>query len=192
MKQKAVFLDRDGVINVDKGYVHKIEDFEFYPGVFEALKLLQEAGYRLLIVTNQSGIALDYYTEDDFFRLTDYMLSEFEKRGIKIDKVYYCPHHENGTNPAYTIKCDCRKPASGMIKQGIKEFNIDPSRSFLVGDKENDIKAAHKEGIRAILVKTGQGLKYVDNTQADFVAENLLDAVKSIILKENQQVPVDK
>ncbi len=188
MKQKAVFLDRDGVINVDKGYVHKIEDFQFYPGVFEALKLLQDAGYKLLIVTNQSGIALDYYTEEDFFRLTDYMLSEFKKRGINIDKVYYCPHHENGTNPKYTKKCDCRKPASGMIRQGIKEFNIDPSKSFLVGDKENDIKAAHKEGIKAILVKTGQGLKYIDKTQADYVAEDLLDAVKNIILKENNEV----
>lgn len=188
MKNKAIFLDRDGVINIDKGYVHKIEDFKFYPGVFEALKKLQDADYKLLIVTNQSGIALDYYTEEDFFRLTDYMLSEFSKRGIKIDKVYYCPHHENGTNPKYTMKCDCRKPESGMIKQGIEEFNIDPSKSFLVGDKENDIKAAHKEGIKAILVKTGHGMKYVDNTEADYIAEDLLDAVSRIILKEKQKV----
>ncbi len=184
MKNKAVFLDRDGVINEDKGYVHRIEDFKIYPEVIPALKKLQETGYKLLIVTNQSGIALDYYTEEDFLKLTDYMLKTFEKEGIHIDKVYYCPHHENGTNPKYTIKCDCRKPESGMIKEGIKEFNIDPSQSYLIGDKENDIKAAHKEGIKAILVKTGQGMKYVENTEADFVAENILDAVENIILKD--------
>ncbi len=184
MKNKAVFLDRDGVINEDKGYVHRIEDFYIYPEVFPALKKLQKAGYKLLIVTNQSGIALDYYTEDDFLKLTDYMLKIFEKEGIHIDKVYYCPHHENGTNPKYTVKCDCRKPESGMIREGIKEFNIDPSKSYLIGDKENDIKAAHKEGIKAILVKTGQGMKYIENTEADFTAENILDAVENIILKE--------
>ncbi len=183
MKNKAVFLDRDGVINEDKGYVHRIEDFKIYPEVFPALKKLQEAGYKLLIVTNQSGIALDYYTEEDFKKLTDYMLKVFEKEGIHIDKVYYCPHHENGTNPKYTLKCECRKPESGMIRKGIEEFNIDPSKSFLIGDKENDIKAAHKEGVKAILVKTGQGMKYVDNTEADYTAENILDAVENIILK---------
>jgi len=183
MKNKAVFLDRDGVINEDKGYVHRIEDFKIYPEVFPALKKLQEAGFKLLIVTNQSGIALDYYTEEDFLKLTDFMLKEFEKEGIHIDKIYYCPHHENGTNPKYTIKCACRKPESGMIKQGIEEFNIDPSQSYLIGDKENDIKAAHKEGVKAILVKTGQGMKYVDDTEADYVAENILDAVENIILK---------
>ncbi|NPA51267.1 MAG: D-glycero-beta-D-manno-heptose 1,7-bisphosphate 7-phosphatase [Aquificae bacterium] len=190
MKKKAVFLDRDGVINVDKGYVYRIEDFEFYPGVFEALKLLQDSGYKLLVVTNQSGIALDYYKEEDFLRLNDYMISKLKENGIEIDKVYYCPHHEEGTNSKYTMKCDCRKPSSGMIRRGIEEFDIDVSRSFLVGDKENDIKAAHKEGIKAILVKTGQGVKYVKDTQADYVAENLLDAVKNIILKENSKVSV--
>jgi D-glycero-D-manno-heptose 1,7-bisphosphate phosphatase len=92
---KAVFLDRDGVINVDKGYVHRIEDFEFYPNVFKALKKLQDAGYKLFIVTNQSGIAVGYYTEEDFLKLTEFMLKEFEKEEIKIEKVYYCPHHED-------------------------------------------------------------------------------------------------
>ncbi|ACN99287.1 D,D-heptose 1,7-bisphosphate phosphatase [Sulfurihydrogenibium azorense Az-Fu1] len=180
---KAVFLDRDGVINVDKGYVHKIEDFEFYPNVFEALKKLQDNGFKLFIVTNQSGIAVGYYTEEDFLKLTDYMLKEFEKHGIKIEKVYYCPHHENGTVEKYSIKCDCRKPESGMIRQAIKEFSVDPSKSFLIGDKENDILAAHKEGIKAALVKTGQGLKYIENTTADFIGEDILDVVENFILK---------
>ncbi|RMA93191.1 D-glycero-beta-D-manno-heptose 1,7-bisphosphate 7-phosphatase [Hydrogenothermus marinus] len=190
MGEKAVFLDRDGVINEDKGYVHKVEDFYIYPEVFPALKKLQNAGYKLFIVTNQSGIAVGYYTEEDFKNVTKHMLNEFEKEGIKIEKVYYCPHHPEGIIPELTMKCDCRKPESGMIKQAIKEFNIDPSKSFLIGDKETDIKAAHKENIKAILVKTGQGLKYVNNTEADFIAENILDAVEQFILGnlENENI----
>lgn len=180
---KAIFLDRDGVINVDKGYVHRIKDFEFYQNVFEALRKLQEAGFKLFVVTNQSGIAVGYYTEDDFLKLTDYMLQQLSKEGIRIEKVYYCPHHENGVIKGYSFKCDCRKPESGMIRQAISEFGVDPSKSFLVGDKENDILAAHKEGVRAVLVKTGHGLKYKDNTTADFVAEDILDAVENFILK---------
>ncbi|NPA13215.1 MAG: D-glycero-beta-D-manno-heptose 1,7-bisphosphate 7-phosphatase [Aquificae bacterium] len=187
-KNKAVFLDRDGVINEDYGYVHRIEDFHIYPEVFPALRKLQEAGYKLLIVTNQSGIAVGYYTEEDFHRITDHMLSVFEREGIKIDKVYYCPHHPEGIKPEYTMECDCRKPNSGMIKQGIQEFNIDPSQSFLIGDKENDIKAAHKEGIKAALVKTGQGKKYIQETTADYIGENILDVVENFILgKKGQQ-----
>ncbi len=184
MKNKAVFLDRDGVINEDFGYVHKLENFYIYPEVFPALRKLQDAGYKLLIVTNQSGIAVGYYTEEDFLNLTKHMLDVFKKEGIHIDKVYYCPHHPEGVIPKLSIKCDCRKPESGMIKQGIEEFNIDPSASFLIGDKENDIKAAHKEGLKAALVKTGQGMKYIDNTEADFVGENILDVVENFILKE--------
>lgn len=184
---KAVFLDRDGVINVDKGYVHRIEDFEFYPNVFVALRKLQEAGFKLFIVTNQSGIAVGYYTEEEFLKLTDYMLEQFKKEGINIEKVYYCPHHENGIVEGYSFKCDCRKPESGMIRQAISEFGVDPSKSFLIGDKENDILAAHKEGIKAALVKTGQGLKYAKTTTADFVGEDILHVVESFILKSSQE-----
>ena len=181
MAQKAVFLDRDGVINVDKGYVHKIEDFEFYPDVFDGLKRLQENGFKLVIITNQSGIAVGYYTEEDFFKLTEYMLDRFDKEGIKIEKVYYCPHHPEGIVPHLRKVCNCRKPETGMIEDAIKEFDIDPLSSFLIGDKETDIKAGKKMGITSILVKTGQGLKYVDNTTADFVAENFSDAVNFIL-----------
>jgi D-glycero-D-manno-heptose 1,7-bisphosphate phosphatase len=185
---KAVFLDRDGVINVDKGYVYRIEDFEFYSNVFKALKKLQDAGYKLFIVTNQSGIAVGYYTEEDFLKLTEFMLKEFEKEGIKIEKVYYCPHHENGIVEKYAIKCDCRKPESGMIRKAIQEFGVDPTKSFLIGDKENDILAAHKEGVKAALVKTGQGIKYIDTTTADYVGEDILDVVDNFILKTDEKV----
>ena len=179
---KAVFLDRDGVINVDKGYVHRIEDFEFYPNVFKALKKLQGAGYKLFIVTNQAGIALGYYTEEDFLKLNKFMLKEFEKEGIKIEKVYYCPHREDGIVEKYAIKCDCRKPESGMIRRAIREFGVEPSKSFLIGDKESDILAAHKEGIKAALVKTGEGMRYIDATTADYVGEDILDVVDNFVL----------
>ncbi|WP_456401305.1 D-glycero-beta-D-manno-heptose 1,7-bisphosphate 7-phosphatase [Persephonella sp.] len=184
MGNKAVFLDRDGVINIDYGYVHKIKDFHIYKEVFPALKKLQDEGFKLLIVTNQSGIAVGYYTLEDFKNVTNYMLDTFRKEGIFIDKVYYCPHHPEGIIPEFKKVCECRKPESGMIRAGIEEFNIDPEKSFLIGDKENDIKAAHKENIKAALVKTGQGLKFVNNTEADFVGENILDVVDNFILKE--------
>jgi D-glycero-D-manno-heptose 1,7-bisphosphate phosphatase len=116
------------------------------------------------------------------------MLKEFEKEGIKIDKVYYCPHHENGIVEKYAIKCDCRKPESGMIRKAIQEFGVNPTKSFLIGDKENDILAAHKEGVKAALVKTGQGMKYVDTTTADYVGEDILDVVDNFILKTDEKV----
>ncbi len=186
-KNKAVFLDRDGVINEDYGYVYKIEDFHIYNEVFPALKLLKDAGYKLLIITNQSGIGRGYYTEEDFKRITEYMLGILKKEGIEIDDIYYCPHHPEGVIPEYTMKCNCRKPETGMIEEGIKKFNIDVKKSFLIGDKETDIEAGRKVGLKTILVKTGRGKDYINTTKADYIADNILDAVKRFILKENGQ-----
>lgn len=181
--EKAVFLDRDGVINKDFGYVCKIENFHFYENVFEALKKLQKAGYKLIIITNQSGIGRGYYTEEDFLKLTEYMLNEFSKDGINIDKVYYCPHHPDSEDPKYALYCDCRKPNTKMIKDAVKEFNIDKTKSFLIGDKETDIEAGLKEGLTTILVETGQGQNFKDNTKAHHIAKDILDAVDRYILK---------
>lgn len=132
--KKAVFLDRDGVINVDKGYVSKIEDFCWCDGVFEALLELMKLGYALFIVTNQSGIGRKYYTLEDFERLNSYMLDEFYKKGIEIKKVYFCPH-------APEQNCTCRKPSPQMILRAASEFNVDLKNSILIGDKESDIEA---------------------------------------------------
>ena len=134
--KKAVFLDRDGVINEDSGYVSKISDFKFINGVFEALRGFKELGYLLIIVTNQSGISRGFYTLKDFENLNKFMLSEFEKNGIEIKKVYFCPHSPEEN-------CECRKPKAGMILAGIKEFDIDVSKSILIGDKPSDIEAAN-------------------------------------------------
>jgi len=139
---KAVFLDRDGVINIDKGYVSKIEDFHFKEGIFELLKMLQNMGYTLFVVTNQSGIARGYYSIEDFMQLTKYMLDELEKRGIKIKEVAYCPHH-----PDITGACNCRKPNPGMILDLAKKYGVNLKESILIGDKQSDIEAALNAGV---------------------------------------------
>ncbi|GAX86814.1 D-glycero-D-manno-heptose 1,7-bisphosphate phosphatase [Lebetimonas natsushimae] len=139
-KIKAAFLDRDGVINIDKNYVHKIEDFEFKDGIFDLLKLLQDKGFVLFVVTNQSGIGRGYYTLEDFKKLTDYMLNELKKRGIKIKEVAFCPHHPG-------VNCECRKPKPGMILNLAKKYNIDLKHSILIGDKQSDIEAGKNAGV---------------------------------------------
>jgi D-glycero-D-manno-heptose 1,7-bisphosphate phosphatase len=140
--QKALFLDRDGTINVEKNYVWKIEDFEFQPGIFKLIKEYQSAGFLIFVITNQSGIARGFYTENDFMILNAWMLDQFNLNGIEITKVYYCPHH-----PEITGKCTCRKPQPGMINQAIDEFTISRVKSVLIGDKKRDILAGENAGI---------------------------------------------
>ena len=142
IKKKALFLDRDGVVNIDKVHVHKIEDFEFTPDIFKLAKRYQDKGYLIIIITNQAGIAKGLYTEEDFNILTKWMIEEFKKREITISKVYHCPHH-----PDYTGPCDCRKPHPGMILKAIKDFDLDPSQCVLIGDKLSDIEAGQNAGI---------------------------------------------
>jgi D-glycero-D-manno-heptose 1,7-bisphosphate phosphatase len=139
---KALFLDRDGVVNVEKDYVYRIEDFEFTKGIFELCKSYFEKGFYIFIITNQAGIAKGYYTEKDFLNLTYWMTAQFLENGIRIAKVYFCPHH-----PDITGICKCRKPEPGMILQAVKEFDLDISESVLIGDKESDLEAGRNAGI---------------------------------------------
>ena len=140
---KTLFLDRDGVINIEKDYLYKIEDFEFVDGIFELCKYYQDLGYIIIVVTNQSGIARKYYTENDFNLLTTWMISEFLKNSIEIKKVYFCPHH-----PDITGECECRKPHPKMLLDASIEFDIDMKNSVIIGDKERDIEAGLNAGLQ--------------------------------------------
>jgi D-glycero-D-manno-heptose 1,7-bisphosphate phosphatase len=149
----AVFLDRDGTLNFDKGYVHKWADWEWLPGAPEALVRLKEAGYKLVVVTNQAGVAKGYYSEDDVRELHRRVNLDLAGRGLStLDAFYYCPHH-----PDYSGPCSCRKPAPGLITRAAAEENLDLARSFLVGDKLSDAVAGLAAGCRSILVRTGYG-----------------------------------
>ncbi|MDF1877827.1 HAD family hydrolase [Sulfurimonas sp. SAG-AH-194-L11] len=143
--KKALFLDRDGVINVEKAYLYKIEDFEFIDGIFDLCHHYQALGYIIIVVTNQSGIARGYYTEEDFSLLTDYMIKQFYSNGIDITHVYHCPHHETISG-----KCTCRKPLPGMLLDAQKDYDIDLKKSIIIGDKQRDIEA----GLNAGLIET--------------------------------------
>lgn len=156
MENKAIFLDRDGTINIDKNYMYKIEDFEFAEGAVEGLKILYDLGYKLIVVTNQAGIGRGYYTEEDLEKLNAYMEDRLSDAGIKIEKCYFCPHHAEHGIGEYKIECECRKPKPGMILEGIKEFNIDPEKSFMVGDKLSDAEAGINAGVTPVVVETGK------------------------------------
>jgi D-glycero-D-manno-heptose 1,7-bisphosphate phosphatase len=179
--RKAAFLDRDGVINIDHGYLYQPEQFDFIDGVFDACRHLQNLGYLLIVVTNQSGIARGYYTEHQFALLTSWMKQQFTAQGIKIDAVYYCPHHlEKGQNP-YNIDCDCRKPRPGMFNQAIREYGIDPSHSLMLGDKAADMQAATAAGVaRKVLVLSGQTLSDDDKQQADEIWPSIQTALTAV------------
>jgi D-glycero-D-manno-heptose 1,7-bisphosphate phosphatase len=162
---KAVFLDRDGTINVEKNYLYKIEDFEFIPGVIEGLKLLQDAGFLLIIITNQSGIARGYYTEEDFNRLNNWMLNQLVEYGVNIAKVYYCPHLPDATVKEYRIDCECRKPKLGMYYQAIRDYDIDLGQSYAIGDKIRDCAICEQTPCRGYLIGENEKPEVIQNVQ---------------------------
>ena len=164
---RAVFLDRDGVINVDTAYCSRREDFQWIPGVLAAAARYAEDGYLLVIVTNQSGIGRGYYTESDFQKLTDYVKTEFDKAGAPLAGVYFCPHHPEAKLDAYRCVCDCRKPAPGMILKACEDLRIDPATSVMFGDKRGDMKAALSAGI---------GTRVLLGTDAAAVPEKVSEA----------------
>ena len=139
--KSALFLDRDGVINIDYGYVHKKKDFVFNKGIFELVSFANTKGYLVFVITNQAWIGKGLYTEEDFYALTDWMSEKFLHNGGKIEKTYFCPFHEDASIEQYRKKSLDRKPSPGMILRACKEFNIDPKKSIIVGDKQSDIEA---------------------------------------------------
>lgn len=167
--QKVVFLDRDGVINIEKDYLYKIEDFEFVDGVFDSLKYLQNLGYKLVIITNQSGIGRKYYTFEEYTILTAWLKEEFKKNGIDILEVFCCPHSP-------TEKCNCRKPNIGMIEKTAQLITIDYENSWLIGDKGSDIQTAYNAKIpNTIQVRSGH--KFDEKSSK---AKYILNSIKDI------------
>jgi D-glycero-D-manno-heptose 1,7-bisphosphate phosphatase len=173
MKNKALFLDRDGVINIDGNYVHKISDFIFIDGIFDLCLKAQNLGYLIIVITNQAGIAHGYYTEEQFLELTKWMENEFRKRQIKITKTFYCPYHKDAKIEKYKQDSFDRKPSPGMILKAIEEFNIDPEKSIMIGNMETDMMAAFKAGIgmRVLFDETGNE----KTTNANLIINDLYD-----------------
>ena len=145
---RALFLDRDGIINIDHGYVHKIEDFDFVDGIFELCRLAAAKGYDIFVITNQAGIARGLYAVTDFEILSAWMLAQFKEQGINIQEVFYCPHHPTKGVNEFKMPCQCRKPAPGMILQAQEKYNIDLEASIFIGDKPSDMQAAEAAGVR--------------------------------------------
>ncbi len=155
--RRAVFLDRDGTINVEKDYLYRVEDFEFIPGVPQALKRLQKAGFLLVVVTNQSGVARGYYTLEDVDALHRHMCSELLHDGVTLDGIYVCPHHPTEGQAPYNIDCDCRKCKPGMLLRAADDLGAELGHSYMVGDKLADLDAGRTAGCRSLLVRTGYG-----------------------------------
>jgi D-glycero-D-manno-heptose 1,7-bisphosphate phosphatase len=171
----ALFLDRDGVINVEKNYVHRIEQFEFLPGIFDLCAAARDLGYLLVVVTNQAGIGRGYYTEDAYRALTDWMLARFRDHRIAIARVYHCPYHPTAGLGAYRRDSFERKPNPGMILRARDELGIALERSVLIGDKDSDMAAGRAAGV-AILLKLSHGLEAEGPGEADVIPVATLDA----------------
>lgn len=152
---KAIFLDRDGVINVERGYTHLLEDFIILPDLIEALQLFIKKGYLLIIISNQSGIAKGLYKQSEVEVLHNYLVEELKKSNITFSEIYYCVHHPD------VSRCICRKPDSLFVEKGLARFNIDPKRSYFIGDKDRDVEAAAKAGVTGILIESNISLKTI-------------------------------
>ena len=164
MSKPAIFFDRDGVLNVDVGYLYKIEDFQWIDGAVETIKHFNDKGYYVFVITNQSGVARGYYKEEDVTKLHQWMNQELARYGAHIDEFFYCPHHIKGIVPEYSFDCECRKPKIGMIKEALEKYNRNLKESLLIGDKDSDIKCAENAGIKGIKYLGNSNLNIFNNT----------------------------
>ena len=193
MAQKAVFLDRDGTVNEEVGYVNHLERFTLLPRVGEAIRLLNQNGLKAVVITNQSGVARGYFPESLVHLVHQKMQDLLKKDGAHLDGIYYCPHHPDVGAPPYRQKCRCRKPEPGLIEEAVKELNLDLRSSYMIGDRGVDIEFAHRVGAKGILVLTGYGKGEWEywgrqwKEKPDYVAQDLFEAVRWILLQESKR-----
>jgi D-glycero-D-manno-heptose 1,7-bisphosphate phosphatase len=187
MKQRAVFMDRDGTISEEVGYVNHPSRFRVFPYSAPAIKRLNENGWLAVVVTNQAGVARGYFTEEMIHSVHDRLKRDLEQQGAKLDAIYYCAHHPSVGKPPYLLDCDCRKPRPGLILHAAEELNIDRSESWMIGDRYSDIELAHNAGVKSAFVMSGYGQGEWEHQrqswdrQPDLVAETLYEAVEAII-----------
>jgi D-glycero-D-manno-heptose 1,7-bisphosphate phosphatase len=186
-ERRAVFIDRDGTISEEVGYVNHPSRYKVFPFAAAAVRALNEAGWLAVLVTNQAGVARGYFKEELIGEVHKVLASELERGGARLDAVYYCPHHPSVGEPPYRFDCDCRKPRPGLLKRAAQELGLDLSRCWMVGDRYSDTELARNAGARSAFVLTGYGrgeLEYQSDAwphRPDLVAENLLEAVKTIV-----------
>lgn len=183
--KRAVFLDRDGTINAEVSYIGDPSGIRLEPGAAKGLRRLDRAGFLLVVVSNQSGVARGLHTEDDVRRVNERLRQALAEKGVALDGFYYCPHHPEGVVPEYAKVCDCRKPAPGLLLRAAKDAEIDLGRSYAVGDYTRDLEAGRAAGVRTVLVRTGFGRQSEDDAKrlglADHVADDLAGAAEWIV-----------
>ncbi len=191
---RAVFLDRDGTISEEVGYVNHLDRFRLYPWTVEAIRRLNRAGLQAVVITNQSGVARGYFPESLVNEIHEKMCAELAAQGAVIDRIYYCPHHPEGRVEAYRIRCDCRKPGTGMIERAARDLNLGLGSSFVVGDRYQDLEVGFRVEARTVLVLSGYGkgeLLYQRTSwaqQPDHIAPTLLQAVDWILGLANERI----
>ena len=183
-KNRAVFVDRDGTLNEEVGYLSRMDQLKIFPRAVEAIRLVNASGMKAVVISNQSGIARGYFTEDFVRSVHDRINQLLGAEGARIDGFYVCPHHPVHGSGIYKRDCDCRKPKPGLLLQAAAEMNIDLARSYMIGDMLKDIEAGKKAGARGILVKTGYGSNIVRTDMPAYIAEDILDAVKWILREQ--------
>jgi D-glycero-D-manno-heptose 1,7-bisphosphate phosphatase len=187
MKQRAVFIDRDGTISEEVGYINHVSRFRLFPYAPAAIKHLNENGWLAIVITNQAGVARGYFSEDTIQAVHGAMTNELKSNGAQLDAIYYCAHHPSVGEPPYRFDCDCRKPKPGLISRAAKNFDIDLEKSWMVGDRYSDVELARNAGVKSMFVLSGYGRGEWEHQRAswteqpDLVAEDLLEAVRFIV-----------
>jgi D-glycero-D-manno-heptose 1,7-bisphosphate phosphatase len=187
MKRPAVFIDRDGTISEEVGYVNHPSRFQLYPYSFEAIRLLNDENWLAIVITNQAGIARGYFSEDVVKQIHEQMMRKMDEARVRLDAIYYCAHHPTVGEPPYRLDCNCRKPKAGLIERAARDFEIDLPSSWMIGDRYSDIELARNAGLNSAFVLSGYGRGEWEyqrtgwQHQPDLVSENLLESVKQIL-----------